>query len=177
MLRPGYPSRSTSLALPLSYLRFATLGPREALSGAVAVPMGRRRSPCPSRPVPRSAVPYGAGFVVIGIAWDGAREHQLRPGQIPYLLSGGFHGLALIITGATLLFLSTIRSERQLLTDRFDEMARLLSRNLSRLQVSSNGAGASTSDQVVAGATTYHRMAMQDPRGQGRADDRHRRSS
>ena len=97
-----------------------------------------------------------AGFVVFYFAWDGAASINFAQGQIPYLLSGGFLGLGLVITGTALLFLSTIRSERQLLTDRFDEMARLLSRNLSRMQFSSNGAG-STNGQVVAGATSYHR--------------------
>ncbi|MEA2452688.1 MAG: hypothetical protein QOG04_1398 [Actinomycetota bacterium] len=97
------------------------------------------------------------GFVVFYFAWDGAASINFAQGQIPYLLSGGFLGLGLVITGATLLFLSTIRSERQLMTDRYDEMVRLLSRNLSRLQFSSNGHSAASKGQVVAGATTYHR--------------------
>lgn len=97
-----------------------------------------------------------AGFVVFYFAWDGAASINFAQGQIPYLLSGGFLGLGLVITGATLLFLSTIRSERQLMTDRYDDMARLLSRNLSRLQFSSNGHSPSSHAQVVAGATTYH---------------------
>ncbi len=97
-----------------------------------------------------------AGFVVFYFAWDGAASINFAQGQIPYLLSGGFLGLGLVITGVALIFLSTVRSERQLMTDRFDEMARLLSRNLSRMQFSTNGTG-STSSQVVAGATTYHR--------------------
>src|SRR5687767_5962382 len=98
-----------------------------------------------------------AGFVTFYFAWDGAASINFAQGQIPYLLSGGFLGLGLVVTGATLLFLSTIRSERQLMTDRYDEMARLLSRNLSRLQFSTNGHSPSSSAQVVAGATTYHR--------------------
>ena len=98
-----------------------------------------------------------AGFVCFYFAWDGAASINFAQGQIPYLLSGGFLGLGLVITGATLLFLSTIRSERQLMTDRYDEMVRLLSRNLSRLQFSTNGHSSSGSTQVVAGATTYHR--------------------
>jgi hypothetical protein len=97
-----------------------------------------------------------AGFVVFYFAWNGAASINFAQGQIPYLLSGGFLGLGLVITGATLLFLSTIRSERQLMTDRYDDMARLLSRNLSRLQFSSNGHSPSSHAQVVAGATTYH---------------------
>jgi hypothetical protein len=65
-------------------------------------------------------------------------------------------GLGMIVTGATLLFLSTVRSERQLMTDKFDEVATLLARNLSRLQFSSNGQG-STNGKVIAAATSYHR--------------------
>ncbi|MQA98976.1 MAG: hypothetical protein GEU78_01565 [Actinobacteria bacterium] len=99
------------------------------------------------------------GFVVIAKAWDGAAGQNWAPAQTPYLLSGGFMGLGLIITGATLLFLSTIRAERQVMTELYEEMTRLLGRNLSRLQVttSSNGAGHETGEQVVAGATVYHR--------------------
>ncbi|MGH2756153.1 MAG: hypothetical protein ACRDI3_00010 [Actinomycetota bacterium] len=97
-----------------------------------------------------------AGFVVMAKAWDGAASVNFAQGQIPYLLSGGFMGLGLIITGALLLFLSTLRSERQLMTDRFDDMARLLGRNLNRLQISTNGAG-QTNGQVVAGEHVYHR--------------------
>lgn len=97
-----------------------------------------------------------AGFLIIAKAWDGAASVNFAQGQIPYLLSGGFMGLGLIITGGILLFLATLRSERQLMTDRFDQMATLLGRNLNRLQLSSNGAGTSNG-QVVAGEHLYHR--------------------
>ena len=99
------------------------------------------------------------GFAVIGKAWDGASEINFAQGQIPYLLSGGFMGLGLIVTGAALLFLATVRAERQLMTEKFDQMATLLGRNLSRMQFSSNGSATSTNgSQVVAGATVYHRV-------------------
>jgi hypothetical protein len=98
-----------------------------------------------------------AGFVTIGRAWYGAAGINIRvDSQIPYLLSGGFLGLGLVATGATLLFLATVRAERQIMTDKFDDMLTLLGRNLNRLQFSANGAG-STNGQVVAGATVYHR--------------------
>ena len=98
-----------------------------------------------------------AGFVVIGLAWNGAAGINIRiDSQFPYLLSGGFLGVGLIVTGATMLFLATIRAERQVMSDKFDEMLTLLGRNLNRLQISSNGSGAS-GGQVVAGANVYHR--------------------
>jgi hypothetical protein len=96
------------------------------------------------------------GFVLIGKAWDGSAGVNFVQGQVPYLLSGGFMGMAMVITGCTLLFLSTVRAERQILTDKFDEMTKLLSRNLGRLQISSNGSGGSQ-EQVVAGSEMYHR--------------------
>lgn len=98
-----------------------------------------------------------AGFVVIGVAWNGAAGINLRiDSQFPYLLSGGFLGVGLIVTGATLLFLASVRAERQILTEKFDELLTLLGRNLNRLQYSANGVGASNG-QVVAGANVYHR--------------------
>jgi hypothetical protein len=96
------------------------------------------------------------GFVAIGKAWDGAASQTLLPAMFPYLLSGGFLGVGLIITGAMLIFLATLRAERQLLSDRYEQMARLLSRNLSRMAVSANGAE-SSGESVVAGETAYHR--------------------
>ncbi|MDP9068063.1 MAG: hypothetical protein M3N53_06930 [Actinomycetota bacterium] len=99
-----------------------------------------------------------AGFVVIGFAWEGSASINFVQGQMPYLLSGGFMGLGLIVTGATLLLLATVRSEREVTSKQFDEMLRLLGRNLNRLSISSNGAGAAgVNGQVVAGATAFHR--------------------
>ncbi|MFP5352002.1 MAG: hypothetical protein ACLGIB_05515 [Actinomycetota bacterium] len=96
------------------------------------------------------------GVVLIALAWNGAANRNFVEGQFPYLLSGGVMGLALVIVGATLLFLATIRAERELMTDRFDEMIRLLGRNLNRLSVSSNGSG-TIGPQVVASDTVFHR--------------------
>jgi hypothetical protein len=95
-----------------------------------------------------------AGFVLIGKAWDGAASINFPTGQFPYLLSGGFMGLGLIVTGITLVLLSTVRAEREVLTSKFDELNRLLTRNLSRSQFSANG---KSRTEVVAGGSVYHR--------------------
>lgn len=97
-----------------------------------------------------------AGFVVIGKAWDGAASINFTTGQFPYLLSGGFMGLGLIVTGCTLLLLATVRGEREVMSQKFDEVTKLLSRSLTRMQASSNGV-AGSGEQVIAGETTYHR--------------------
>ena len=96
-----------------------------------------------------------AGFVLIGAGWNGAANRNFPTGQFPYLLSGGVMGLALVISGSTLLLLSSVRAERQELTNRFDDMAKLLSRNLGRMSISSNGSF--SGEQVIAADTTYHR--------------------
>jgi hypothetical protein len=96
------------------------------------------------------------GFAFIAKAWDGAASINFVQGQVPYLLSGGFMGLALVITGCTLIFLTTLRSERRALHEKFDEVATLLGRNLSRMSASPGGSPAGA-EQVVAGATVYHR--------------------
>ena len=97
-----------------------------------------------------------AGFVVIGVAWNGSASVNCAQCQIPYLLSGGFLGLGMIVAGSALLLLSSVRSERQVLTELFGEVSRLLSRNLARAQFSSNGSG-DMDGQVVATEHTYHR--------------------
>lgn len=98
-----------------------------------------------------------AGFVVVGLGWNGAASRNLVQTQFPYLLSGGFMGLSLVVLGGALWMLSSIRSERQVLTDKVDEMISLLSRNLARSGVSPNGAASDLPDtQVVATKTSYH---------------------
>jgi hypothetical protein len=97
-----------------------------------------------------------AGFIIMGLAWNGSASINFVQGQMPYLLSGGFMGLALVVTGCTLLLLSSVRAERQVLTDLFTDVSRLLSRNLARASVSSNGSG-DMEGQVVATDSAYHR--------------------
>jgi hypothetical protein len=96
------------------------------------------------------------GFIVIGKAWDGAASINFVQGQVPYLLSGGFLGLGMIVVGSVLLVLSSVRDERKAMSEQYEHMATLLGRNLSRLQISSNGSGTSK-EQVVAGESIYHR--------------------
>lgn len=99
-----------------------------------------------------------AGFALIGKAWDGAASINFVQGQVPYLLSGGFMGTALVITGSALIILVTIRAERRALHSKFDEMTTLLARNLNRLGVTNNGTAVGAGgEQVVAGTSVYHR--------------------
>jgi hypothetical protein len=100
-----------------------------------------------------------AGFIIMFLSWNGAASKNLIQSQFPYLLSGGVMGLGLVILGATLWLLSTIRGERQVLTGKVDEMIQLLSRNLLRMgATSTNGAEGveGAAGQVIATKDAYH---------------------
>jgi hypothetical protein len=62
------------------------------------------------------------GFIMIVIAWDGAASLDFIQGQFPYLLSGAMPGLALIIVGAGLEYVQTVR---QTTAERAKQMAEL----------------------------------------------------
>jgi hypothetical protein len=53
----------------------------------------------------------GAGFVLIALSWYGSATLTYLQGQFPYLVSGGMGGLALVLTGMTVLLLQTVRRE------------------------------------------------------------------
>lgn len=99
-----------------------------------------------------------AGLFVIGLGWYGisGRGAQVDGNtdvraQLPYLISGGFLGLALVVLGAALLVAHTTRLERArseaLLEARFDALADALTGGI---------AAARPVGLVVAGASAYH---------------------
>lgn len=95
-----------------------------------------------------------AGFAAVVLGWYGAAREDYVPAQMPYLLSGGFAGLGLIVAGVTVLVLTEGRRERRAITDKLDQI-------LARLAVAGTGDGtavpaADTNGHVVAGASTYH---------------------
>jgi hypothetical protein len=53
----------------------------------------------------------GIGFLVIGLAWNGAAGLNHVPGQFPYLISGGLTGLGLILVGVVMLVIQTMRHD------------------------------------------------------------------
>ena len=97
-----------------------------------------------------------AGFVFIFFAWNGSASKNVIMAQFPYVISGAAGGLALVCTGSLLLLLSTVRAERQVMSDKFDEVARMLGRSLAATQFSTNG-GSDASVKVIAASSHYHR--------------------
>jgi Metal binding domain of Ada len=102
------------------------------------------------------------GLLAIGLGWNGAAGSggqikgvtDLRA-QLPWLISGGVLGLALVVFGAGLLVVHNARSDRARLEAKFEALIGAVSRG---------GAGPTTvltpqsaAGLYVSGGTTYHR--------------------
>ena len=70
----------------------------------------------------------GLGFLLMVMGWNGAAGLDYVQGQVPYVLSGGFIGLGLVIFGAVLLVIESNRRDRMLVERRLEDMAAALSR-------------------------------------------------
>ncbi len=54
-----------------------------------------------------------AGFVVMGLGWNGMAGNLNPAAQLPYLVSGGLMGVALVVLGAALMVTQGAREDRQ----------------------------------------------------------------
>ena len=92
------------------------------------------------------------GFVVIGLGYNGIAGSLLDTrAQLPYLISGGFLGLAVVIFGVGLIVNSSAREDR----------SRLEGVMLQLLEAQQAGSGtrvpADANGLFAAGAASYHR--------------------
>jgi hypothetical protein len=63
-----------------------------------------------------------AGFTAIALGWAGAARKTCVDCQIPYLISGGAAGIALVVFGAAMLVMAQIRSEARRFSARLEHM-------------------------------------------------------
>ncbi len=97
------------------------------------------------------------GLIAIGIGWNGTAGQLTLLGQIPYIVSGGLLGLALVILGAAMVIVQSAREDRALLEAKLDQVIDA---------VATGGAGGAgplveaapsdASELVVAGTASYH---------------------
>lgn len=55
----------------------------------------------------------GLGLLVIALGWNGISGTIQAPAQLPYLLSGGFAGLGIVVFGSAFMISHSAREDRQ----------------------------------------------------------------
>lgn len=96
----------------------------------------------------------GLGLFSIGLAWNGAAGLTDLRAQFPYLLSGSFLGISLVIFGCALMITQAARGERMRLEAKLDQVVEAIDRAAGE-----SGPGAVPADVtglVAAGSASYH---------------------
>jgi hypothetical protein len=89
-----------------------------------------------------------AGFAAVALGWAGAARKTCVDCQIPYLISGGAAGVALVVFGSALLVMAQIRTEARRFSARLEHMnqSHTLAPDVSATTAgSTNGQSATTS--------------------------------
>lgn len=105
------------------------------------------------------------GLVVIGIGWNGAagsggevNHVPVVQAQLPWILSGGFLGLGIIVLGAAMVIANAYRESEARLSARFEQLLETLAEgNGAAAPGTPRSSGESVGDLVVAGSTSFHR--------------------
>jgi uncharacterized integral membrane protein len=97
----------------------------------------------------------GVGFLLIFLAWNSASELDYTHGQIPYLISGGVGGLALVIVGSIMLAVQNARRDRAALQRELAKLSATLDK-VSRGSWGQSAVEMSVDGLVVAGASSFH---------------------
>lgn len=75
-----------------------------------------------SSPVSVGVLLVVVGFIAIFLAWNGAAGKDFVQGQLPYVLSGGIVGLALVGCGLTVINVQARRADQAELLNRLETM-------------------------------------------------------
>ena len=93
------------------------------------------------------------GGVALGLGWAGMASKDCAQCQLPYLISGGAMGLALIVLGSVMFVLAQIRVAQESFCDQARQINQAVIRMAGLMGTGENGGG----QAVVAGSSTYHR--------------------
>ena len=116
------------------------------------------QSPLPSAPLRFGSrlglITTAIGLLVIGIGWNGVAGNDLVVEQMPYLVSGGLIGIALVILGAAFTVAQNAREDSARVVAKLDEL-------LEALEAGGHSGGlaatpADASGLVAAGTASYH---------------------
>ncbi len=151
--------RSISRVLDLMGETLSTQA-RDSLARAAAERGGQEDEPFALPVRAARAVALGlaaAGFVVIFLGWNGMARAPFADEQLPYVVSGGFGGMGLILLGIAIMLIAQMRTERRRLMDVLEVMAVAVSHaTLGGWEVPTGNGEAK--NLVVAGPSTYHRQ-------------------
>ncbi|MDP1793994.1 MAG: hypothetical protein Q8K63_07625 [Acidimicrobiales bacterium] len=75
-----------------------------------------------SSPVSVGVLLVVAGFIAMFLAWNGAAGKDFVQGQLPYVLSGGIVGLALVGCGLTVVNVQARRADQAELLNRLETL-------------------------------------------------------
>lgn len=93
------------------------------------------------------------GLLIIGLGVNGVSGTLFIQAQLPYIISGGIVGLALVILGAAMLVVQGARDDRALLEAKLDLLAEAILEAGGRAPAD---APRDLSGLVVAGTASYH---------------------
>jgi hypothetical protein len=98
-----------------------------------------------------------AGIVLIFLGWNGAASYDRVESQMPYLISGGLAGVALVILGAGLIVVQSQRAGRASVEAELAELREAVER-LARAGAAAPQVSGGAGDMgVIGGASSYHR--------------------
>lgn len=94
------------------------------------------------------------GLVVIGVAYNAVASQTALLAQVPYVVSGGLTGLALVIVGAAVLIVRSAREDRELLEAKLDQLVDAVLQSSGGVRTAALPADAS--GLVAAGTASFH---------------------
>jgi uncharacterized membrane protein len=101
------------------------------------------------------------GFFLIFLGWNGAASNDDEPAQIPYVISGGIAGLALVVLGTALIVAHSLRTDRVELRASIDDL-RAATERLADASTATDG-----STPAMGGFAPAPRGAPADPGAAG----------
>ena len=103
------------------------------------------------------------GLLAIGLGWNGMAGGggqvggvTLLQAQLPWLVSGGILGLALVVLGAAMMIVHNARNDRARLENKLDELVTIMARSVMSNASAYPGTPASTQGLFAAGGASYH---------------------